>query len=165
MNKKQIEKKEDYHGIEPINSIVKKMKKHYDKDSKEWRIISNLDKKGNTDTFIEKKPNTYWLKSKALNPYSALSMGTVIKNLDKEIDEKIGKEFSPNDALRLFGMAVPINRNKNIVAAGIEKYSQSHGDHIKQIISEQKPNVGYQMARKIDRKFRKRYPQRDNLYL
>ena len=165
MSKNKIQKKNEYHGVEPINSLVKKMKKHYDKDPKNWRIIGNKDEGGNTDTFIEKKPNTYWLKSKSLNPYSALSMGTVVKNLDKEIDEKIGKEISPDDALRLFGLAVPINKEKNIVAAGIEKYSKTHGDHLKKVISEQNPNLGYLMARKIDNEFRKRYPQRDNLYL
>lgn len=158
-------KKDDYHGVESINTLVKKMKKHYDKNPKDWRIISNNDEKGNIDTFIEKKPNTYWLKSKSLSPYSALSMGTVIKNLDREIDEKIGKELSQDDVLRLFGMAVPINKNKNIVAAGIEKYSRTHGNHLKKVIGEQKPNIGYQLARKIDKEWRKRYPQRDNLYL
>jgi hypothetical protein len=105
------------------------------------------------------------LKSKWLSPYSALSMGTVIKNLDKEIDEQVGKKLSPDDILRLFGMAVPINKDKNIIAAGIEKYSKSHGNHLKEIISEKKPNVGYLIAKKIDEEFRRRYPQRDNMYL
>jgi hypothetical protein len=165
MKKKDPKEKEDYHGVESISNLIKKMKKHYDKDPKNWRIIGDSDEKGNTDTFIEKKPNTYWLKSKWLSPYSALSMGTVIKNLDKEIDEQVGKKLSPDDILRLFGMAVPINKDKNIIAAGIEKYSKSHGNHLKEIISEKKPNVGYLIAKKIDEEFRRRYPQRDNMYL
>ncbi|MCK4686698.1 MAG: hypothetical protein KAT66_01060, partial [Candidatus Lokiarchaeota archaeon] len=101
------EEKKDYYGVAPISTVVKQMKKEYDKDSKDWRVIGSKDDKGNSDTFITKKPNAYWLKSKQLSPYSALSMGTAIRNLDKDIDEKIGKKMSPDDMLRFFGMIVP----------------------------------------------------------
>ena len=125
--------KEDYHGIAPIASVVKKMKKDYDRDSKDWKVIGTNDDQGNTDTIITKKPNAYWLKSKQLSPYSALSMGTVVRNIDKDIDEKVGKKLSPNEMLRLFGMIVPVKQDQNIIAAGIEKYSQEHGNHLKKI--------------------------------
>ncbi len=164
MTKKQDEK-EDYDGVAPIKYIIKKMKKDYDKDPKHWRVIGSKDKKGNLDTFITKKPNAYWLKSKQLSPFSALSMGTIARNIDKDIDEKIGKKMTPNDFLRLFGMVVPIKKDQSVVAAGIEKYSQEHGDYLKKIISEKNSNLGHQMAKKIDAEFRKKYPQRDGLYL
>ncbi|TET59038.1 MAG: hypothetical protein E3J52_07005, partial [Promethearchaeota archaeon] len=109
----------DYYGVAPISSIIKKMKKEYDNDPKDWRVIGSNDERGNRDTFITKKPNAYWLKSKQLSPYSALSMGTVVRNLDRDIDERIGKKMSPNDMLRLFGMIVPIKRDQNIIASGI----------------------------------------------
>ena len=156
---------EDYQGVAPIQSIVKKMKKEYDKDPKDWRVIGSNDKDGNLDTFITKKPNSYWLKSKQLSPYSALSMGTVVRNLDRDIDEKIGKKMSPNDMLRLFGMIVPVENNKNIIATGIEKFSQGHGNHIKTIISEQDPNLAYQLRRRIDEEFIRKHPQRKNLFI
>ena len=91
------EEKEDFDGIAPIQSVVKKLKKDYDKDPKDWRIIGSKDKDGNADTFITKKPNAYWLKSKQLSPFSALSMGTVVKKIDKEIDEQIGKTITPEE--------------------------------------------------------------------
>ncbi|MFX1313511.1 MAG: hypothetical protein ACFFHD_13010, partial [Promethearchaeota archaeon] len=141
------------------------MKKEYDKDPKDWRVIGANDKEGNLDTFITKKPNSFWLKSKQLSPYSALSMGTVVRNLDKDIDEKVGKKMSPNDMLRLFGMIVPIKKDQNIVATGIEKFSQHHGNHIKKIIAEQDPNLGYQLRRRIDEEFTKKHTQRKNLYI
>ena len=156
---------EDYHGVAPIRSIVKKMKKEYDKDPKNWRVIGSKDKDGNLDTFITKQPNSFWLKSKQLSPFSALSMGTVIRNLDKDIDEKIGKKMSPNDMLRFFGMIVPVKTDQNIIAAGIEKYSQEHGNHIKNIIDERNPNLGYRLAKRVDEGFTKRHPQRKNLYI
>ena len=162
---KKKEKEFDYDGVASIQSVVKKMKKDYDKDPKDWRVIGAKDKHGNTDTFIAKKPNAYWLKSKQLSPFSALSMGTIVKKIDKEIDEQIGKTVTQEEMLRLFGMVVPIKADKSIIATGIEKYSQSHGDYLKKIISEQNSNLGYQMARKIDEEFTKKYPQRKGLYI
>lgn len=162
--KKKLDNEDDQ-GVAPIRSIVKKMKKEYDKDPKDWRVIGSNDKDGNLDTLITKKPNSFWLKSKQLSPYSALSMGTVVRNLDRDIDEKIGKKMSPNDMLRLFGMIVPVKNNQNIVATGIEKFSQHHGDYIKKVIEERDPNLGYQLRRRVDEEFTRKHPQRKNLYL
>ncbi|MFX1504404.1 MAG: hypothetical protein ACFFDH_25820 [Promethearchaeota archaeon] len=155
----------DYYDVAPISSVIKKMKKEYDKDRKDWRVIGSKDKDGNSDTFITKKPNAFWLKSRQLSPYSALSMGTVVRNLDKDIDEKIGKEMSPNDMLRLFGMIVPIDKDQNVIATGIEKYSQEHGDYLKKLINERDPNVETILGRRIDKEFSKRHPQRRGLYI
>ena len=164
--KKKLEG-QDYHGIAPIGPIVKKMKKEYDKDPKDWNLIGSKDNDGNNDTLITKKPNTYWLKSKMISPYSALSMGSIVKNLDKEIENQAGtgKKLSPNDMLRLFGMVVPVSKDQNVIAAGIEKYSQQQGDYFKKVIKEQNTNLGYQMARRLDEEFTKKYPQRKNLYI
>ncbi len=155
----------DYNGVAPVSSIVKKMKKEYDKDKKDWRIIGSNDKDGNLDTIITKKPNAFWLKSKQLSPYSALSMGTIVRNLDKDIDEKVGKRMSPNDMLRLFGMIVPIKKDQNIIASGIEKYSQDHGDYLKKIMNERDPNISFALGRRISDEFAKKYPQRRGLYI
>ncbi len=155
----------DYNGVAPISSVVKKMKKEYDRDRKDWRVIGSNDKDGNSDTFITKKPNAFWLKSKQLSPYSALSMGTVVRNLDKDIDEKIGKKMSPNDMLRIFGMVVPIKKDKNVIATGIEKYSQEHGNYFKKLIKDRDPNIGNALGRRIDQEFTKKHPQRRGLYI
>ncbi|MFX1588260.1 MAG: hypothetical protein ACFFC1_08900 [Promethearchaeota archaeon] len=159
------EEGEDYQGVAPIKTIIKRMKKDYDRSPKGWRIIGSSDKHGNTDTFITKKPDAYWLKSKMLNPYSSLTMGSLARNIDKDIDEKIGKKMSPDDMLRLFGMIVPVKQDQNIIAAGIEKYSQQHGNHLKKVIHENNPNLGYQLARRVDEEFTKKHPQRKNLYI
>ncbi|MCW4032751.1 MAG: hypothetical protein NWF08_05095 [Candidatus Bathyarchaeota archaeon] len=156
---------EDYHGVAPIRTIVKEMKKNYDRDPKDWRILGSKDRDGNTDTIISKKPNQFWLKSKQLSPFSALSMGTVVRNIDKDIDEKIGQKMSPNDMLRLFGMVVPIKENKSIIASGIENFSQEKGDYIKKVIGERDSNLDYQLRRRVDEAFIKKHPQRKNLYI
>jgi len=157
--------KREKDGVAPVSSIVKKMKKEYDRDPKDWRVIGSKDRDGNLDTFITKSPNSYWLKSKQISPYSSLSMGTVVRNLDKDIDEKIGKKLSPDDMIRFFGMVVPLKNNQNIIASGIEKYSQQHGDHLKKIIKEKDANLSYQLRRRIDDEFTKKYPQRKNLFI
>ncbi|MHA2283722.1 MAG: hypothetical protein ACXAC5_23005 [Promethearchaeota archaeon] len=159
------EEEKDYHGVAPIRSIVKRMKKDYDKDSKDWRVIGSKDRDGNSDTIISKKPNHYWLKSKQLSPFSALSMGSVVRNLDRDIDEKMGKRMSPNEMLRFFGMVVPVKADKNIIAAGIEKYSQEQGDYLKKVIKERDSNLDYQLRHRIDKEFTKKYPQRKNLFI
>jgi hypothetical protein len=155
----------DYHGVAPIRSIVKRMKKEYDKDSNDWRVIGSKDRDGNSDTFISKKPNHFWLKSKQLSPFSALSMGSVVRNLDRDIDEKMGKKMSPDEMLRFFGMVVPIKENKNIIATGIEKYSQEQGDYLKKVIKERDSNLDYQLRHRIDKEFTKKHPQRKNLFI
>ena len=159
------EEEEDYYGVAPVRSVIKRMKKEYDRDKRDWRVLGSKDKDGNLDTIISKKPNYYWLKSKQLSPLSALSMGTVVRNLDKDIDEKVGKRMSRNDMLRFFGMVVPIKENKSIIATGIENYSQEKGDYIKKLISEKDSNLDYQLRRKVDEEFTKKHPQRKNLYL
>lgn len=159
------EEEKDYHGVAPIRSVVKKMKKEYDKDPKDWRVIGSKDRDGNSDTIISKKPNHFWLKSKQLSPFSALSMGSVVRDLDRDIDEKMGKRMSPDEMLRFFGMVVPIKENKNIVASGIEKYSQQQGDYLKKVINERDSNLDYHLRHRIDKEFIKKHPQRKNLYI
>jgi hypothetical protein len=94
-------------------------------------------------------------------------MGSVIRNIDRDIDESlgIGKNLTPDEMLRLFGMIVPIKKDQNIVATGIEKYSQTHGDYLKKIVSERDANLGPQMVKRIDEEFTKKHPQRKNLYI
>ena len=164
MTEKEDEK-EDYHGVAPIQSIIKKMKKEYDKDPKDWKIIGSKDNKGNYDTLITKKPNAYWLKSRQLSPFSALSMGTVVRKIDQDIDDKIGQQMSTDDLFRLFGMIVPVKKDQSVIATGIEKYSQTHGEYLKKIINEKNANLGYQLAKRVDQEFRREYPERDELFV
>ena len=45
-------KEEDYHGVAPVSSIIKKMKKDYDKDPKDWRVIGSKDKDGSIHNLV-----------------------------------------------------------------------------------------------------------------
>ncbi|MDX1799247.1 MAG: hypothetical protein R3255_11410, partial [Candidatus Lokiarchaeia archaeon] len=63
------------------------------------------------------------------------------------------------------GMIVPIKNNQNIIASGIEKFSQEHGDYFKKLINDQDPNIGPALGRRIDKEFSKKHPQRRGLYI
>jgi hypothetical protein len=77
----------------------------------------------------------------------------------------MGKKMSPDEMLRFFGMVVPVKANKNIIAAGIEKYSQERGDYLKKVINERDSNLDYQLRHRIDKEFTKKHPQRKNLFI
>jgi len=102
-----------------------------------------------------------------LSPYSSLSMGSIVRNIDKEINEQVykGRDLSPDELFRLFGMIVPVKRDQNIVATGIEKFSQEKGNYLKKVIEDMDPNLGKILMKRIDEEFTKKYPQRKNLYI
>lgn len=151
--------------IKPIRNVVKKIKKKYDKDPEDWKITGCKDNQGNQDTFITQSPNTFWLKSKALNPYSAISYGSVVRHLDDEITQEIGKKLSPDEMLRLFGFVVPTSEDNAIITSGIERFSPQKGKFLKDKITEKKKNLSMNLARKVDEEFTKKHPQRKNLYI
>jgi hypothetical protein len=91
-------------------------------------------------------------------------MGTVVRKIDQDIDDKIGQQMSTDDLFRLFGMIVPVKKDQSVIATGIEKYSQTHGEYLKKIINEKNANIGYQLAKRVDQEFRKKYPERDELF-
>jgi hypothetical protein len=73
--------------------------------------------------------------------------------------------MTPDDMYRFFGMIVPIKQDQNIIATGIEKFSQFHGDYLKKIIGEKDSNLGPIMVKHLDEEFTKKYPQRKGLYI
>jgi len=152
-------------NIKPVREIIKKIKKKYDKDPEDWKVTGCKDKYGNQDTLVTHPPNTYWLKSKAINPFSAISHGSVVRHLDDEINKEIGKKLTPDEMLRLFGFIVPISSDSAIITSGIERFSQQKGKFLKDKITEKKKNLSHSLARKVDEEFTKRYPQRKNLYI
>ena len=63
---------------EPLGNIIKGIKKKYDKDKENWKVMGGVDKVGNTDLIISQNPNLWWIKSKAIDlgyPNRAFSFG------------------------------------------------------------------------------------------
>ena len=76
--------------IKPISSIVKKIKKKYDEDKEGWQVHGGVDNNYNHDLVISQQPNTWWIKSKPVDPYRSISFGKEFKNVDlTDLDQQI----------------------------------------------------------------------------
>ncbi len=163
----------DDSDIKPISSIVKKIKKKYDDDKEGWSIQGGKDSHGNHDLLISQNPNTWWLKSKPIDPYRSISYGKELKNLDlKDLDQEIASET--NQKLKnkkkeafhsLFGMSVPISDSELVNALGIARVAPKEINTLKHRIDEKYPNSELHLKKKVKKKWQKAYPDRDNIFL
>ena len=153
--------------FDAMNEIMKKIKRKYDKDPENWNVAGGTDQDGNHDMFFHQAPDTYWLKSKQISPYQYLSLGSELKNIDMEIQNKIGNPSgqSAQDLLRMFGMAVPTEKKEMILASGLEYHSQPFANQIKSNVDEKNPNFARDMNKEIENLFRKKYPQRSGMFI
>ena len=159
--------------IKPISSIVKKIKKKYDEDKEGWQVQGGVDNQHNHDLIISQKPNTWWLKSKPIDPLRSISFGKEFKNVDlTDLDQEIASET--NQALKnkkkeafhsLFGMSVPVSDQELINAMGIARVAPNEMKTLKQRVDEKYPNSEVNLKKKVKKKWKKEYPQRDNIFL
>jgi hypothetical protein len=153
--------------FEPIDMMMKRMKKKYDEDNENWRVLSNQDKDGNREMFIQHAPNTWWLKMRQINPVNYMSAGKEIRNLDDEITKQIGNPSIPNqeqDMLQLFGMMVPTKKDI-IYTTGIERFSPQMAQDQVQKIEEKNPDLEREFRLHLRRKWAKEQAEKENLYL
>jgi hypothetical protein len=153
---------------DPIDHVMRKIKKKYDSDQENWSVIGNCDKDGNREMLISQQPNTYWLKMKQINPYSHMALGTELTNLDDEINKNIGdnskKIKSPQELMQLFGMVTP-SKKDIIYTAGIERFSPAVGNELKMKIEEKQPDADKNFRKALRQKWEKEYYDREGLYL
>ncbi|MCP4761917.1 MAG: hypothetical protein GY870_09045 [archaeon] len=153
---------------EEVGRILKKVKEKHDKDKENWKVMGGIDSQGNRDLIISQDPSTFWIKSKAIDPYRSISFGKEmnIKSIDDEINCLIGKtKFNPNEAFhQLFGMAAPSERDI-ITAAGIERVHPKEMNFLKERVEEKYKNSEINLKKKIRKTWKKQYPDRDNIFL
>ena len=81
---------------EALGNIIKGIKKKYDKDKENWKVMGGVDKAGNTDLIISQNPNLWWIKSKAIdqNPinHRAISYGMELRNIDDDINKEFNRK-------------------------------------------------------------------------
>ncbi|TFG20931.1 MAG: hypothetical protein EU530_01905 [Promethearchaeota archaeon] len=162
----------DDSSIKPISSIVKKIKKKYDEDKEGWQVHGGLDSQHNHDLIISQNPNTWWLKSKPVDPYRSISFGKEFKNvdltdLDQEIASKTNQPLKKKEDIlhSLFGMSVPVSDQELINAMGIARVAPREMNTLKNRIDEKNPNSSQELKKKVKKKWEKKYPQRDNIFL
>ncbi|MHA1369169.1 MAG: hypothetical protein ACTSWN_15615 [Promethearchaeota archaeon] len=151
--------------IEPIDEIMKKVKSKFDKDSSDWRILSDIDPFGNKDLFISQRENLWQIKTKPLNPTSGIAKGCFVRNLDDEIQAELEKKGLAGNKY-IFSMLVPIHSEKNaIIASGIESFSRNHSKKLKEMLDEKNKNLQRDLTRSVEKTFEREHLQRKNLYL
>lgn len=162
----------DDSDIKPISSIVKKIKKKYDEDKEGWQIHGGMDSQHNVDLVINQNPNTWWLKSKAVDPFRSITFGKELKNVDlTDLDKEIASEtqsLTKNNNLAfhsVFGMSVPTSEEEIINAMGIARVSPNEMRTLKHRVQDKYPNSEKNLKKKVKKKWEKKYPQRDNIFL
>jgi hypothetical protein len=151
-----------------IDHVMHKIKRKYDSDPTNWKVISNEDKDGNREMFISQQPNTYWLKMKQINPYSHMALGTELTNIDDEISKQLHDNSnsikSKKDLMQLFGMVTPSKKDV-IFTTGVEHYSPELSNETKKKIEEKDSNADVEFRKKIREKWRKEQVEREGMYL
>lgn len=148
-----------------IADVIKRIKNKYDEDPEDWRVYGGQDPSGNQDIFIQHAPKIWQIKYKPINPLRSVAFGSPVRRLDDEINARIGAPPDSNDLLRLFGMMVPVSRDENIVASGVQQFSQAKTRQIKDSLREKTPNQERNLREEIDKEFTKHFPGRKNLYV
>lgn len=151
-------------SIEPVGKILKKIKRKFDADPENWQVVSGVDKLGNKDLFIGQQPRLWQIKSKPLSPLTSIAIGTSVRRLDDDINERIGLQ-SPTDLNQLFGMLVPVNKDETIIASGIENFSQKKTRILKDRMKETDSDIQKELKKTVEDEFAKKHPDRKNLYI
>lgn len=145
-------------SIEPGNRIVKRIKDLYDRDKHGWRVLAGLDSEGRLDFYISHKNELLWkLKSKPINPYSYITVGTEIRDLNFEIFMEILKESQPFGFQALF----PQDDINSILMFGLGKYIVKHRTPL---FESEKP-IDKELSKKVEEFFSKMYPERRMAYV
>lgn len=144
--------------LEPAGSLVKRIKQVYDRDREGWRILAGLDGGGRLDLYIAYRNKLLWkLKSKPVNPFSYLSVGAEVRDLNYEILEELLRTGRPFSFQALF----PQNDVQSIVMLGLGRYIRER----KTPVSESEQRLDRILTEKVEELFSKMYPERKTPYV
>lgn len=138
--------------------MVKRIKQVYDRDREGWRILAGLDGGGRLDLYIAYRNKLLWkLKSKPVNPFSYLSVGAEVRDLNYEILEELLRTGRPFSFQALF----PQNDVQSIVMLGLGRYIRER----KTPVSESEQRLDRILTEKVEELFSKMYPERKTPYV
>jgi len=138
--------------------LVKRIKQVYDRDREGWRILAGLDGGGRLDLYIAYRNKLLWkLKSKPVNPFSYLSVGAEVRDLNYEILEELLRTGRPFSFQALF----PQNDVQSIVMLGLGRYIRER----KTPVSESEQRLDRILTEKVEELFSKMYPERKTPYV
>lgn len=143
---------------EPAGSLVKRIKRVYDRDRKGWRVLAGLDRGGRLDLYIAYRDRLLWkLKSKPVNPFSYISVGAEVRDLNQEILRELLKAGKPFGFQALF----PQNDAQSIVMMGLGQYIP--GRKTPFLKSEQL--LDKVLAEEVEKLFNSMYPEKKTPYV
>lgn len=138
--------------------MMKRIKQVYDRDREGWRILAGLDRGGRLDLYIAYRNKLLWkLKSKPVNPFSYLSVGAEVRDLNYEILEELLRTGRPFSFQALF----PQNGVQSIVMLGLGRYIRER----KTPVSESEQRLDRILTEKVEELFSKMYPERKTPYV
>jgi hypothetical protein len=152
---------------EPVDKILKKIKKKWEADKENWSILGSTDKEGNEELIISQAPNSYWLKMKSISAHNKMAYGKELKNIDDEImkNHLSYPINSQKEMLRLFGMMVPTSKKDVLYTSGVELHSPVKRDIQVMKIEDKETNADKDFRKYMRNRWRKEQPERDGLYL
>jgi Cft2 family RNA processing exonuclease len=156
---------------QPIEKVIKKIKKKWEQDKEGWSVLSGIDRDGNQEMLINQDPHTYWLKMRKITEVNSMAFGKELTNIDDEINKQIYGENpkaikSKQDLMRIFGLVVPSPKDKSIYTmAGAEKFSNEHVNMQKKKIEEKESNADKLYRLYLRKKWEREQQLRENMYL
>ncbi len=156
---------------EPIENVVRKIKKKWEQDKENWSVVSGVDRDGNREMLINQAPNTYWLKMRQITAHNNMAFGKELTNIDDEISKQINGKSAKSisnkeDLLQLFGMVVPSKKDDKVYTmAGTEKVSNEQIHEQKQKIEEKDTDADKLYRLYLRKKWERQQEMRENMYL
>ncbi|MHA1672097.1 MAG: hypothetical protein ACTSYI_00590 [Promethearchaeota archaeon] len=158
---------------EPIDRIMRKIKKKWDADPEDWSVLGNVDRDGNREMFINQAPNSYWLKMRTVTAHQNMAFGKELRNIDDEINEKVYGSKTNNatkpiqsqqDLIQLFGLMVP-SKKDILYTAGVERFSPDLAKEQKVLIDEKETDADKIYRLYLRKKWLREHELRENMYL
>jgi hypothetical protein len=152
--------------IEPIDAQFRKIKRRFDDDPKDWRVLSDIDARGNKDMFINQREDLWQIKTKPLNPISGIARSCHVRNLDDDIQKEIHSRGIDGQKF-LFSMVIPQQerRDEALFAAGVESFTNTKSKRLKEMVAEKNKNMEKDLADDVEKTFEKQHSQRRNMFM
>jgi hypothetical protein len=123
-------------GVKPAERIMEEIKKVYDRNQNDWKVLRARDKLGHYDTYISHKGYLWQLKTEFKAPYQPIGVGS---RISRRIDDEIESILSKGDVMA-FG-EIYRSLDRAIIALGLGHSSQKAANQMKKIISSKQENL------------------------
>lgn len=151
--------------IEPVDAQFRKIKKRFDEDPRDWRVLTDVDTHGNKDMFISQRDELWQLKSKPLSPVAGIARSCHVRDLDEEIQQEISARGIEGEKY-IFSMLVPQpDRKEVLVASGVESFARSRSRKLKAMLQGKNGDVERELVDSVEKEFERAHPQRKQMFL